>query len=102
RRNEKDWRKRNPDCVNYQYKQTRQWNKAHPDYSGQRRKNNPELLENMTCPGYWNKSGFVFIEAAFILTNYMCFYKLRNKTVFRFYSCFLMITSKILLRSLLE
>ncbi|MBU1922712.1 MAG: hypothetical protein KJ710_00390, partial [Candidatus Omnitrophica bacterium] len=39
-------RKRNPDCVNYQYKQTRQWNKAHPDYSGQRRKNNPELLEN--------------------------------------------------------
>ena len=45
RQNEKDWRKRNPDCVEYQYEQTRQWNKAHPDYSSQRRSQNPQLLK---------------------------------------------------------
>ncbi len=46
RQNEKDWRKRNPDCVEYQYKQTRQWNKAHPEYSRQRRSGNFELLKH--------------------------------------------------------
>ena len=46
RQNEKDWRKRNPDCLAYQYEQTRQWNKAHPDYSRQRRAKDPQLLKN--------------------------------------------------------
>jgi len=46
RQNEKDWRKRNPECVEYQYQQTRQWNKAHPDYSRQRRADDPKLLKN--------------------------------------------------------
>ncbi len=45
RKNEKDWRKRNPDCVEYQYQQTRQWNKNNPDYSRKRRSNNPEFLK---------------------------------------------------------
>ena len=45
RQNEKDWRKRNPDCVEYQYQQTRQWNKNHPDYSRQRRDQDPQLLK---------------------------------------------------------
>jgi hypothetical protein len=45
RQNEKDWRRRNPECVEYQYQQTRQWNKAHPDYSRQRRAKNPKILE---------------------------------------------------------
>ncbi|MCK5215844.1 MAG: hypothetical protein KAR05_10895 [Candidatus Omnitrophica bacterium] len=46
RQNERDWRKRNPDCVEYQYQQTRQWNKAHPDYSRQKRAQNPQLLKH--------------------------------------------------------
>lgn len=46
RKNEKDWRKRNPDCVEYQYQQTRQWNKTHPDYSRRRRAQNPQLLKH--------------------------------------------------------
>ncbi len=46
RQNEKDWRKRNPECVEYQYEQIRQWNKAHPDYSRQRRAQNSQLLKH--------------------------------------------------------
>jgi hypothetical protein len=46
RQNEKDWRRQNSDCLEYQYQQTRQWNKAHSDYSQKRRSNNPELLEH--------------------------------------------------------
>lgn len=46
RQNEKNWRRQNPDCVEYQYQQTRQWNKAHPDYSQKRRAADPELLAN--------------------------------------------------------
>ena len=48
RQNEKEWRSRNPECVEYQYQQTRQWNKAHPDYSRQRRSKDPRLL-NHNC-----------------------------------------------------
>jgi hypothetical protein len=44
RLNEKDWRLRNPDCVAYQQHQTSQWFKDHPEYSQQRRKDNPDLL----------------------------------------------------------
>ena len=46
RQNEKDWRRRNPDCVEYQYQQTRRWNKARPDYSQKRRADDHELLEH--------------------------------------------------------
>ena len=46
RKNEKDWRKRNPDCVEYQYQQTRQWNSVHSDYSRQKRSQNPQLLKH--------------------------------------------------------
>ena len=46
RKNEKDWRKRNPDCVEYQYQQTRRWNNVHPDYSRQRRSQNLQLLKH--------------------------------------------------------
>lgn len=45
RLNEKSWRIRNPDCLAEQYKQTRLWYKAHPDYSRQRREKTPELLQ---------------------------------------------------------
>jgi hypothetical protein len=44
RQNEKDWRERNPDCLAYQQEQSRQWHKDRPDYSCQRRSNDPELL----------------------------------------------------------
>ena len=43
--NEKNWRLKNPDCLAYQQEQIRQWNKDHPDYSRQRRANDPELLQ---------------------------------------------------------
>ncbi len=46
RQNEKDWRRRNPECVEYQYQQTRQWNKAHSNYSRQRRSQYPQLLKD--------------------------------------------------------
>jgi len=46
RQNEKDWRIRHPECVAYQYGQTRAWNKAHPEYSRQRRQNDHNLLED--------------------------------------------------------
>jgi len=45
RKNEKDWRIRNPDCLAYGQAQSRQWHKNNPEYSQQRRSNNPELLE---------------------------------------------------------
>ncbi len=45
RKNERDWRKRNPECVDSQYEQTRQWFKSHPQYSAQRRANNPKILD---------------------------------------------------------
>ena len=45
RKNEKDWRIKNPDCLAYQQEQSRKWNKDHPDYSQQRRTNDPELLQ---------------------------------------------------------
>lgn len=45
RQNELDWRVRNPDCLAEQYKQTRLWYKAHPDYSRQRRSLNPQILQ---------------------------------------------------------
>jgi len=44
RLNEEDWRIRNPDCAAYQQEQTRQWFKTHPEYSQQRRRENPDLL----------------------------------------------------------
>ena len=43
RQNESDWRIKNPDCLAEQYKQTRLWNKARPDYSRQRRKKSPQI-----------------------------------------------------------
>jgi hypothetical protein len=46
RQNEKDWRVRNPDCLVYQQEQSRQWHRNHPDYSHQRRVNDPEVLEH--------------------------------------------------------
>jgi len=45
RLNEKAWRLNNPDCLQEQYERSRLWYEAHPDYSRQRRKNNPELLQ---------------------------------------------------------
>jgi len=45
RRNEKAWRKRNPDCVKEQQNQTRKWHKARPGYSRARRRRNPGLAE---------------------------------------------------------
>lgn len=44
RLNETDWRRRNPECLAEQYELTRIWYKTHPNYSRQRRKNNPLLL----------------------------------------------------------
>ena len=46
RKNEKDWRWKNPDCLVYQQEQSRKWHKDHPDYSRQRRANDPELLKH--------------------------------------------------------
>jgi len=45
RKNEKDWRSRNPDCLAYQREQTRQWHRAHPAYSLQRRADDRGLLQ---------------------------------------------------------
>lgn len=44
RQNESDWRTKNPDCLQEQYERSRLWHKARPDYSRQRRKNNPGVL----------------------------------------------------------
>lgn len=43
RLNETNWRKNNPDCLADQYRQSREWHKARPGYSAQRRQENPEL-----------------------------------------------------------
>jgi len=45
RLNEKAWRKRNPDCVKEQQKQTREWHKGRPEYSNLRRRRDPVLAE---------------------------------------------------------
>ena len=42
RLNEKEWRTNNPDCLADQYKQSREWHRARPGYSRQRRENDPE------------------------------------------------------------
>lgn len=49
RHNESAWRKRNPDCLAEQYRQSQLWYEARPDYSRQRRRNNPLLLEQNRC-----------------------------------------------------
>lgn len=45
RHNERAWRMNNPECLQEQYELSRLWHRARPDYSRQRRKANPELLE---------------------------------------------------------
>jgi len=45
RKNELNWRINNPDCLEDQRKQSRQWYKKHPNYSKERRSGNPVLLE---------------------------------------------------------
>jgi hypothetical protein len=42
--NEKDWRKNNPDCLAEQYKQSREWHQARPEYSRLRREKDPMLV----------------------------------------------------------
>jgi hypothetical protein len=44
RLNEKSWRIKNPDCLDYQREQSRLWHKAHPDYNRLRRLENPLTL----------------------------------------------------------
>ena len=46
RKNEKDWRIRNPECLADQQEQSRQWYRKNPGYSQKRRSNNPELLKD--------------------------------------------------------
>lgn len=49
RLNEAAWRVRNPDCLEDQRAQSRQWHTTHPDYSRKRRLNDLCLLqENLT------------------------------------------------------
>ena len=45
RQNERAWRLNNPECLQEQYELSRLWHRARHDYSRQRRKANPELLE---------------------------------------------------------
>jgi hypothetical protein len=45
RLNESAWRAKNPDCLTYQYGQSRLWHKNHPDYSRIRRLRYPYLLK---------------------------------------------------------
>lgn len=45
RLNERAWRLKNPECLEEQYERSRIWHDARPDYSQQRRKDNPCLLE---------------------------------------------------------
>jgi hypothetical protein len=45
RLNESAWRIKNPDCLTYQYEQSRLWYKSHPDYSRKRRLKYPHLLK---------------------------------------------------------
>ncbi len=44
RLNESAWRITNPDCLDYQRGQSRLWHNAHPEYSRERRLENPRLL----------------------------------------------------------
>ena len=44
RLNEKVWRANNPDCLTYQQNQSRDWHKAHSDYSRKRRAADPVLV----------------------------------------------------------
>ena len=44
RKNERNWRRQNPKCLQRQYEFTRLWYKAHPDYSRRRREKDPYLL----------------------------------------------------------
>lgn len=46
RHNEKEWRVRNPECVELQQEQSRRWQKARPDYSRKRRSEDPQLLKH--------------------------------------------------------
>ena len=46
RKNEKNWRKRNPECLEQQRQQTRKWFKTHPKYSFQRRQKNPRVAKS--------------------------------------------------------
>lgn len=43
RQNEYSWRINNPDCLAYQRDQSRQWHRARPQYSQQRRKKDSKL-----------------------------------------------------------
>lgn len=43
RHSEQRWRINNPDCVAYQQEQSKQWHKARPEYSRQRRKKAPKI-----------------------------------------------------------
>lgn len=43
RSNEKDWRVRNPECLEYQRQQAHEWHRARPWYSKERRARDPEL-----------------------------------------------------------
>jgi hypothetical protein len=45
RQNERQWRLSNPECLAYQRQQSRQWHRTRPDYSRQRRAQNPEVVE---------------------------------------------------------
>ena len=45
RQNELDWRLRNPECLEEQRLQSRQWHKERPRYSRQRRAAHPELAQ---------------------------------------------------------
>jgi hypothetical protein len=44
RKNERDWRRRYPACVEYHQQKSSVWYKAHPRYSSQRRSDDAELL----------------------------------------------------------
>lgn len=43
RLNEKNWRERNPDCLEHQQRRSREWHRAHPGYSGERRAKDVKL-----------------------------------------------------------
>jgi len=45
RLNESAWRIKNPDCMEYQRRQSRDWHINHPDYSRKRRLKYPRLLK---------------------------------------------------------
>ena len=45
RQNELEWRLRNPECLEEQRKQSRQWHKERPNYNRQRRAAHPEIAQ---------------------------------------------------------